>query len=262
MSEVIARPGGELASRPLHFFWVVDCSGSMYGEKIGVVNNAIQSALPEMIDEAADNPNAQLMIRTLKFSTGASWVTEKPVRVEDYVWEDLDALGVTDMGKAFDLLAGQLDVKQMGERALPPVIVLLSDGQPTDDYKKSLTRLQKLPWVKKAVKIAISIGQDADDDVLLEFTGNRELVLQANNANMLAKMIKWASTAVSSVSSGVSSTAEDRIQDQAPIPSLNDTDGADNTVSPGTGAAPSGGNGPLILDMDNIPEPDDAGDVW
>jgi len=23
------RPGGELASRPLHFFWIADCSGSM-----------------------------------------------------------------------------------------------------------------------------------------------------------------------------------------------------------------------------------------
>lgn len=28
------RPGGELASRPLHFFWIVDCSGSMYGERL------------------------------------------------------------------------------------------------------------------------------------------------------------------------------------------------------------------------------------
>lgn len=31
------------------------------------------------------------------------------------------------------------------------------------------------------MKIAISIGQDADDEVLIEFTGNKELVLQANN---------------------------------------------------------------------------------
>ena len=37
--EVLERPGGELATRPIHFFWVVDCSGSMYGEKIGIVNN-------------------------------------------------------------------------------------------------------------------------------------------------------------------------------------------------------------------------------
>lgn len=244
MANVIARPGGELASRPLNFFWVVDCSGSMYGEKIGVVNNAIQSVLPEMVDEAADNPNAQLLIRTLKFSTGASWITENPVKVEEYAWEDLEATGVTDLGKAFELLAGQLSVEQMGERALPPVIVLLSDGQPTDDYKKSLDNFKKLPWAKKAVKIAISIGQDADDEVLFDFTGNKELILQANNAKMLAKMIKWASTAVSAVSSGVSNTSE------------NDNNQEQDTSS--------GNNGPLILDMDNIPEPDDidSGDVW
>lgn len=262
MADVIARPGGELASRPLHFFWVVDCSGSMWGEKIGVVNNAIQSVLPEMVDEAADNPNAQLMIRTLKFSTGASWVTECPVKVEEYVWEDLEAAGVTDLGKAFELLSAQLDVKQMGERALPPVIVLLSDGQPTDDYKKSLNRFQKLPWAKKAVKIAISIGQDADDDVLLEFTGNRELVLQANNAKMLAKMIKWASTAVSAVSSGVSNSAEDRIQNPVPTPVDIGSGASGNNGTPTTDINSSGGNGPLILDMDNIPEPDDNDDVW
>ena len=101
MSDVVARPGGELASRPLHFFWVVDCSGSMFGDKISIVNNAIESVLPEMRDEADENPNAQLMIRTLKFSSGASWVTASPVKVEDYTWQDLEAAGVTDMGKAF-----------------------------------------------------------------------------------------------------------------------------------------------------------------
>ena len=42
MAKALKRPGGELASRPLHFFWIVDCSGSMYGEKIGTINHAIQ----------------------------------------------------------------------------------------------------------------------------------------------------------------------------------------------------------------------------
>ena len=138
MAEALKRPGGELASRPLHFFWVVDCSGSMYGEKIGTVNHTIQSTIPEMVDAAKDNPNAQLLVRTLKFSTGATWVTPDPVNIEDFAWDDLDAGGVTDLGKAFEMLAAQLTIPPMTDRALPPVIVLLSDGQPTDDYKKSL----------------------------------------------------------------------------------------------------------------------------
>lgn len=240
----LKRPGGELASRPLHFIWVVDCSGSMYGEKIGTVNHAIQSTIPEMADAARDNPNAQLLVRTLKFATGASWVTANPVPIEDFAWDDLDAGGVTDLGKAFEMLAAQLTIPPMTDRALPPVLVLLSDGQPTDDYKKSLDKLLHLPWGKKAVRIAISIGQDADDDVLEQFTGNRELVLQANNPQALVKMIKWASTAASMVSAPASRPKD---QDQIDLPK-----------------DPSQTNAPLVLDMNNIPDPASigAGDVW
>lgn len=241
MGEKLKRPGGELANRPLHFFWVVDCSGSMYGEKIGAVNHAIQSTIPKMVDAANGNPNAQLMVRTLRFSTGASWVTSNPVNIEDFAWDDLDAGGVTDLGKAFELLAAQLTIPPMTDRALPPVMVLLSDGQPTDDYKKSLDKLLYLPWGKKAVRIAISIGQDADDDVLQKFTGNRELVLQANNPQALVKMIKWASTVASYVS--------------APASRGKDLD---------TVADPIGTNAPLVLDMNTIPDLKNinADDVW
>jgi uncharacterized protein YegL len=204
MVNLLKRPGGELATRPLHFFWVVDCSGSMYGEKIGTVNHAIQSTIPEMRGAARDNPNAELLIRTMKFSNNAEWITEEPINIENYTWNDLAAYGATDLGAAFDLLHAQLTMPPMTDRALPPVIVLLSDGQPTDEYKDSLNRLLSLPWGKKSVRIAISIGTDADDNVLAEFTGNKELVLQANDSAALVKMIKWASTAASVVSSPMS----------------------------------------------------------
>ena len=70
---------------------------------------------------------------------------------EDYGWEDMDANGLTEMGKAFDLLAAQLSIPPMPERALPPVIELLSDGQPTADFKKSMEKLKKRQWFRKAV---------------------------------------------------------------------------------------------------------------
>lgn len=237
MSE-IRRPGGALATRPLHFIWIVDCSGSMSGEKIGTVNNAIQEAIPEMKDAAEANPNAQLLIRTVKFSTGASWVTPEPIAVEDYSWQNLTAGGLTDLGDAFELVSAQLAIPPMSERALPPVLVLLSDGQPTSDYKKALDKLLHQPWGKKSVRIAISIGQDVDDSVLEEFTGNKELVLQANNARMLAKMIKWASTVAATVSAPAS-----RPMDVSP-----DNNTVDQPLLP-----------PIV---DDGPDDDDLGDVW
>ena len=254
----LQRPGGELATRPIHFFWVVDCSGSMYGEKIGIVNNTIQECIPEMRNSADNNPNAQLLIRALQFSSGASWITTSPVPVENYSWEDMEANGLTELGKAFDLLAAQLSIPPMPARALPPVIVLLSDGQPTDDYKKSLDKLKGMPWFRKAVKIAISIGQDADDDVLIEFTGNKELVLQANNATALAKMIKWASTTASMVSAP-SSKPMNSIPVSTPAASTPIA-----SVPANDPFAPANNGAPLVLDMSNIPNPDDfdEGAVW
>lgn len=260
----LQRPGGELATRPIHFFWVVDCSGSMYGEKIGIVNNTIQECIPEMRSAADNNPNAQLLIRALQFSSGASWITSGPVSIEDYGWEDMDASGLTELGKAFDLLVAQLSIPPMPERALPPVIVLLSDGQPTDDYKRSMENLKKLPWFRKAVKIAISIGQDADDEVLIEFTGNKELVLQANNAAALEKMIKWASTTASMVSAPSSKPMNSAFP-SAPAVSVPTV--ADSKASAAPAAdpfAPANNVAPLVLDMSNIPNPDDfdEGAVW
>lgn len=256
----LQRPGGELATRPIHFFWVVDCSGSMYGEKIGIVNNTIQECIPEMRNSADNNPNAQLLIRALQFSSGASWITTSPVPVENYGWEDMEASGLTELGKALDLLAAQLSIPPMPARALPPVIVLLSDGQPTDDYKKSLEKLKGMPWFRKAVKIAISIGQDADDDVLIEFTGNKELVLQANNATALAKMIKWASTTASMVSAP-SSKPMNSVPVSAPAAS---SLVSAVSVPANDPFAPANNGVPLVLDMSNIPNPDDfdEGAVW
>ncbi len=103
-----------------------------------------------------------------------------------------------------------------------------------------MAELKKLPWGKKAVKIAISIGQDADDGVLEEFTGNKELVLQANNAAALTKMIKWASTAASLVSAPASISMEEE-------------------------TTAEGGANPVIVDMGGrIPDLDDIqeDDVW
>lgn len=215
MADKLKIPGGALANRPLHFFWMVDCSSSMSGDKIGAVNHAIQECIEPMREEAAGNPNAQLYIRTLKFASGASWVTAEPVPIEEFAWEDVEANGITDLGKAFELLAGQLSMPPMPARALPPVIVLLTDGYPTDDWKRPLEKLLKMPWGKKAVKVAIAIGKDADRSVLEAFTGNPEAVLDAGNPEILTHFIKWASTVASAVSNPTSNPTEESAEPQA-----------------------------------------------
>lgn len=207
--QLLKRPGGELASRPLHFIWIADCSGSMSGDKIQQLNFAIRESIPAMRDVANENPNADVLVRALKFANGAQWHVGQATKVANFEWLDLKADGLTDMGKALKMVAEQLKMPPMSERALPPVLVLLSDGQPTDNFEEGLQALLDLPWGKKAVKIAIAIGEDADTDVLQQFMGsNSELKpLIAKNAEQLVNYIKWASTAVlKAASSPVSQT--------------------------------------------------------
>lgn len=205
------RPGGELAKRPLHFFWLADCSGSMSVEgKIQSLNTAISDAIPHMRQVASENPNAEVLVRALSFSSGAQWHVAQPTPIESFVWQTLVARreGATDLGYALSMLAGQLKMPPMPQRALPPVAVLVSDGYPTDDFATGLAALMSEPWGKKAVRVAVAIGQDADTSVLERFIGNAEIkAVRANNPEQLTRFIRWASTAVLKSASAPASQA-------------------------------------------------------
>lgn len=227
------RPGGELAKRPLQFIWLVDCSGSMEGRKIESVNFAIRESIKPMQDVADENPNAEVLVRAIKFSDNAQWHISQPTDIHNFKWTDLSADGVTDMGRALCEVAEALNVKNMPERGLPPVLVLLSDGQPTDDFNSGLKALMDQPWGKKAVRIAVAIGDDADLDVLQKFIGNPEVKpLVAKNAPDLAKKIKWASTVPLKAASNPASRTKDQVDTghvpiPAPPPDTSPTSSAD-----------------------------------
>lgn len=213
------RPGGELGARPLQFIWLVDCSGSMAGKKIETVNFAIRECIKPMQDVADENPNAQVMIRAIKFSDSATWHIAQAVEVHDFKWSDLNADGVTDMGKAMELAAEALKTDNMPERGLPPVLVLLSDGQPTDDFAGGLKKLMDQPWGKKSVRVAIAVGDDADLDVLQKFIGHPEVKpLRSTNAADLVNKIKWASTVPLKAASSPASRTKDQATPSSNVP--------------------------------------------
>ncbi len=199
------RPGSTLAARPLHFFILADCSGSMASDgKMQALNNAIRETIPHLIDVASQNPHARMLVRSIAFSSGAHWHIEHPVPVDELRWTDLETTGYTDLGAALDLLAPQLQPPRMEERALPPAVLLISDGMPTDDYKPALGRFLDEPMGRVAVRMAVGIGRDADMEVLERFMGASESgPVTANNPEQLARMIRWASTHASRVASNL-----------------------------------------------------------
>jgi uncharacterized protein YegL len=202
----MAFPNVRLSNRPLHFIYLCDCSGSMAAQgKMQALNQAIRQSLPGMAEVARQNPEARVLVRAVSFADRASWHLADPTPVEQLDWRDLQAGGITAMGEALELVAGALQSPPMEERALPPVLVLISDGQPTDDFDTGLSTLMRQPWAQKAVRLAIAMGHDADLEILQQFIGpeprgssgrSPRRPLQASNATSLAQYIQWATTAV------------------------------------------------------------------
>jgi uncharacterized protein YegL len=174
-------------------------------------------------------------VRCVSFSTGVRWVVDQPTPVSELSWRDLHASGYTEMGAALASVAEQMHVPPMEERALRPALVLISDGQPTDDFAAGLRRLMSEPWGAKAVRLAIAIGRDADLDVLSQFVGHPEIrPMQATNAPQLVHLIRWASTAaarVASLPAARDGTSVDDLMPPPMPPPANRVPGADAAVT-------------------------------
>jgi len=202
----------EMPRRVMVLFFVVDTSGSMEDDgKLESVNTTVREIIPEIRDIAASNSDAQIKIAALEFSSGVEWMYPQPKLAEEFEWRDLEAGGLTDFGEACVELSNKLTVGENGfmseaKGSFAPCIILLSDGQPTDNYKHGLEKLKGKRWFQKAIKIAIAVGNDVSDKMVLqEFTGNSEAVIQVHTKDQLRKIIRFVSVTPSEVASRSSS---------------------------------------------------------
>jgi uncharacterized protein YegL len=213
-----------IARRTMSLFFMVDTSGSMSGEKIGSLNDAIRETVPDLKDLSSNNPDAAIKIATLRFDSDVQWLYPQPIDSEDFQWNDLNVGGVTNLGAALNELNSKLSKSQFLQEAagsFAPVIILLSDGAPTDDYSSGLENIKANNWFKHAIKIAIAIGNDANKNVLAEFTGNTETVIEVHNKSALKSIIKFVSVTSSMVNSK-SSGVEDVSKQQQVVEQIKD----------------------------------------
>lgn len=210
--------------RKMTLFFVIDKSGSMAGSKIGSVNDAIENVLP-MIGEISDeNPDAEIDVAVLEFSTDTHWLYDEPKDARDFIWQQVEADGLTSLGEACEELNKKLSrggFMSSPSGCFAPAIILLSDGGPTDNYESGLKTLQGNSWFKNAIKIAIAIGDDADKDVLKQFTGSYEAVITVHNIDALKKMIRIIAITSSQIGSKSTSATDITKQEQV-IKEVND----------------------------------------
>ena len=195
----------KISRKLLPIIYVLDTSGSMEGSRIAAVNAAMNETMEVLKDVSQKNPTAQLKIAVLQFSSGPQWVTDELVFMEDFYWNDLKAGGLTDFGSALNELNNKLSRKQfliseVGFKA--PVIIFMSDGEPTDDYESALNKIKSNnKWFKTATKIAIAVGDDANIQVLQKIAGNKEAVIKVDDLESLKKLIRVVSVTASTIGS-------------------------------------------------------------
>lgn len=191
-----------IVKRQMVLFFVVDTSGSMQGTKIGAVNTAIREVLPELKD--AGGSDIDLKVACLTFSSGCKWMYSTPIASDSFQWTNVDADGVTDLGSACRELNDKLSKNgflKAPSGSVAPVIFLLSDGEPTDDFESGINLLQQNNWFKHGIKVAVAIGDDAKKDVLAKFTGNIEAVITVHTPEALRKWIRKVSITSSQIGS-------------------------------------------------------------
>ena len=174
----------EIPRRVMTLFFVVDTSGSMSGEKIASLNVAAREGIPFISDLSAGNADAQIKIAVLEFSSGTEWMYPQPMDAENFQWRDLEAGGLTSLGEACKELDSKLSRTKgfMAEAtgSFAPAIILMSDGEPTDNYKHYLDKLKENNWFKAAIKVAIAIGEESNNNILAQ--AGQSMLAQANQS--------------------------------------------------------------------------------
>ncbi len=199
-----------VSKKSLVIFFLIDTSGSMRGKKMGELNTVMEELIPEI--RRVGEADTDVKIAVLTFSTGVKWMYSEPISIEDFEWARLEASGVTSMGEAFEELSARMSRSSFlnsPSLSFAPVIFLMTDGYPSDDYKKGLESLKSNSWYKFGLKAALGIGNEANDDMLAEFTGSKDTVVHAYSGNQLAQMIKIVAVTASQIGSKSMTLSDD-----------------------------------------------------
>ena len=192
--------------RRLPVYLLLDTSGSMTGEPIEAVRNGVQVLVSTLRQDPYALETAYLSVITFD-STAKQAVPLSELTA--FQMPTIQATGTTALGAALSLLATQMDKEVQKSTAevkgdWKPLVFLMTDGMPTDDWKRGLTELKKR---KTGLLVACAAGRSIDTSVLKQIT---EIVVQLDTADSstIKAFFKWVSASISMGSQKVETNKE------------------------------------------------------
>ena len=198
--------------RRLPVYLLLDCSGSMHGERIEAVKQGVRS----LISELKNDPQA-LETAYVSVITFSSTAKQEVALTELMLFKEpeLKASGATMFGRALDLLMEciRTEVRKSTETQKGdwrPLVFILTDGAPSDveDFKRAANELKGMHI---ANLIACAAGADADTTYLKMITEN-VLMMNTVSAGDLAAFFAWVSGSVKMTSRSVDAKPGEALQ--------------------------------------------------
>jgi uncharacterized protein YegL len=181
--------------RRLPVYLLLDTSGSMSGEPIEAVKTGVHTLVSTLRQDPYALETAYLSVITFDSSAKQCCpLTE----LSNFQTPNITASGMTSLGDGLALLAERIDAEVAKTTAdmkgdWKPLVFLMTDGSPTDDWQRGLKRLQ---MVRTGMIVACAAGHGADTKVLKQIT---EVVVQLDTADesTIKAFFKWVSASVS-----------------------------------------------------------------
>jgi uncharacterized protein YegL len=186
---------------------VLDTSGSMAGEPI----NELNAGLLTFMQEVQADEFAAYSIEVGIITVGGEVTEELPFTAATSIdgFHPLSAGGMTPLGEGVTLALNRLQerkaqYKKAGVPHYQPWMVIISDGEPTDNWQAAAQQAREMSQNRKLVSLAIGV-EGANLNKLGEFSSKPALRLQGLQ---FRAFFLWLSQSMIRVSASNSSASE------------------------------------------------------